>query len=258
MALPLRDDRRTRRTPWATYGLILINVVVFLFLQPAWFQGAQQSSYGRRGGRVQAERFIYKWGAVPCEVSHLKALAEDPSCDNDQPSPALVPAKSVLASLLTHMFLHASVVHLAGNMLFLWVFGRAVEDRTGPLPFLGLYLVTGLAGVLGHVLWHLGSTQPTLGASGAIAGIMGAYLVLRPRGRILTVVYTAAFQMVYVPAFVVLGLFFVTQFFTPASAHVAWVAHAAGMAMGMVLSFGLKRWFADPDEASAPGARLAF
>lgn len=249
MALPLRDDRQTRRTPWATYGLLVANVVVFLFLQPAWFQGGQQSSFSNPRGRVEAERFIYKWGAVPCEVRHLESLADGPSCDEDQPSAALVPTKSVLASLFTHMFLHASLTHLAGNMLFLWVFGRAVEDRTGPLPFLGLYLVTGLAGVLGHILLHLHSAQPTLGASGAIAGIMGAYLVLRPRGRILTVVYTAAFQVVYVPAFVVLGLFFVTQFFTPASAHVAWVAHAAGMGAGMLLAFPLKRWFADPEKS---------
>ena len=132
-------------------------------------------------------------------------------------------------------------------MLFLWVFGNNVEDRLGHVPYLIFYLVGGVIATLGHVVFNQGSADPVVGASGAIAAVMGAYFVFKPRGRILTVVVSAAFQVVYIPAFVVLGLFFVTQFFTPTSSNVAWEAHAVGMGAGVLAGFVLARVFADPD-----------
>ena len=99
-------------------------------------------------------------------------------------------------------------------------------------------------------MFNQGSIQPVVGASGAIAAVMGAYFVFKPRGRILTVVVTAAFQVIYIPAFVVLGLFFVTQFFTPTSSNVAWQAHAVGMAAGAIAAFVFARFFPDPDRAA--------
>ncbi len=144
-------------------------------------------------------------------------------------------------SLLTYQFLHGSVAHLVGNMLFLWVFGRNVEDRIGPLGFLALYLVTGVVAMLGWSLANLGDVTPAVGASGAIAGIMGAYLVIHPRTRVLALVPGIIFTVVWVPAFVLLGLFFLTQFFTPDLAEVAWEAHVAGMVAGAAIALALFR-----------------
>jgi membrane associated rhomboid family serine protease len=125
-------------------------------------------------------------------------------------------------------------------MLFLWVFGGNVEQRLGRANFLALYLAGGIVATLGYVVANTTSPIPLIGASGAIAVAMGAYLVLFPRARILTVIATAAFQVVYVPAWVVLVLFFVTQFFT-ADDSVAWQAHAAGMAAGVLATLILRR-----------------
>ncbi|WP_426573055.1 rhomboid family intramembrane serine protease [Aquihabitans sp. McL0605] len=243
MALPLRDDERSRRVPWLTMALIAINVVVFLFIQPSGFQwGAPEGSAGQSQYWRAQERdeFTNRWGAIPCELRSGKALIDSPpGCKGDrtQYPPA---GKSVALALLTCMFLHGSIDHLAGNMLFLWVFGSAVEDRLGRSNFLGLYLLGGIIATLGYVATNPHSAGPLIGASGAIAVVMGAYLVLAPRARILTVIATAAFQVVYVPAAVVLLLFFVTQFFT-ADENVAWEAHAAGMVVGAIAGLVLMR-----------------
>lgn len=260
MAVPLRDDAPTRRTPWVTFALIFANIIVFLFVQPVFFQSgrADRETVSSRdvAESRRAETFLYRWGAVPCEVEHKKPLAElsgSRGCKEGFASdPSVLPRhKSVMLALLTSMFLHGGIAHLAGNMLFLWVFGNNVEDRLGPLPYLAFYLFGGIVATLGHVVFNLGSAEPVVGASGAIAAVMGAYFVFKPRGRILTVVASAAFQVVYIPAFVVLGLFFVTQFFTPSSTHVAWEAHAVGMAAGAAVALVLSRFFADPDAAPA-------
>jgi membrane associated rhomboid family serine protease len=235
VALPLRDDERTRRVPWITIALIAINVLVFLFVQPAGFQGGGISNRQDQYWQAQEqEEFAYRWGAVSCEITTGKTLAQHPSgCRGERPdSPPA--GKSISLALLTAMFLHGSIAHLAGNMLYLWVFGSAVEDRLGRLNYLGLYLLGGMVATLGYVAFNARSPVPLIGASGAIAVAMGAYLVLLPRGRILTVISTAAFQVVYVPAIVVLLLFFVTQLFTDPLDQVATEAHAAGMIAGFI------------------------
>ncbi|MGN6693946.1 MAG: rhomboid family intramembrane serine protease [Aquihabitans sp.] len=244
MAIPLRDDERTRRVPWITITLIALNVLVFLFIQPAGFQGGGVRSPQDRYWQVQQqEEFAWRWGAVGCEISTGKPLEQSTKgCDlDDQDLPDSFPAgKSVTLALLTAMFLHGSIAHLGGNMLFLWVFGSAVEDRLGRLNYLALYLVGGMVATLGYVALNARSPVPLIGASGAIAVAMGAYLVLIPRGRVLTVIVTAAFQVVYVPAIVVLLLFLATQFLdqTPG---VAWEAHAAGMFAGGIAALVLNR-----------------
>ncbi len=237
MAVPFRDDLPTRRFPWVTATLIVVNVVVFLFVQPSAYQNpptVDDYSYEEYQREQDGIEFAYRWGAVSCELTSGDALAERPAdCDDPPPLGDLPDDKSVYLALLTCMFLHGSALHLASNMLFLWVFGNNVEDRLGPIRYLGLYLVGGLAATLGFALVNQGAAAPLIGASGAIAAPMGAYLVLHPRGRILTAIATAAFQVVYVPAVVVLGLFFVTQFLTPEN-DVAWEAHVAGMVAGVV------------------------
>lgn len=247
MALPLRDDQRTRRFPWVTVVLIGLNVVVFLFVQPSAFQsppaGQPATLAEARSDRARerdAVEFSYRYGAVACELAEGQAVSQGTAGCRDVPAVPLPEAKSVYLALLTCMFLHGSIAHLGGNMLFLWVFGSNVEDRLGWARYLGLYLMGGILGTVGYALVNLHAAIPLIGASGAIAAAMGAYVVLQPRGRILTVVATAAFQVVYVPAFVVLGLFFVTQFFTPDN-DVAWEAHVAGMIAGALGALALAR-----------------
>jgi membrane associated rhomboid family serine protease len=244
VAIPLRDDERSHRVPWITLTLIALNVLVFLFVQPAAYQGGgiqRPQDQNRYWQEQEEEQFAYRWGSVACEVVTGETLASKPDgCHG--PRPSAPPAnKSIALALLTAMFLHGSIDHLAGNMLFLWVFGSTVEDRLGRLNYLGLYLLGGMVATLGYVAVNQHSAVPLIGASGAIAVAMGAYLVLLPRGRILTVIATAAFQVVYVPAAVVLLLFFVTQFFTDRSESVAWEAHAAGMLAGALAGAVLSR-----------------
>jgi membrane associated rhomboid family serine protease len=246
VALPIRDDEGTRGVPWVTLTLIALNVFVFLFLQPSGFQGGgidRPESQGRYWRAQEQEAFLFRWGTVACEVTTGETLASRPDgCHERRNQPDQPPrGKSIALALVTAMFLHGSISHLAGNMLYLWVFGSAVEDRLGRWNYLGLYLLGGMVATLGYVAFNATSPTPLLGASGAIAVAMGAYLVLLPRGRILTIVSTAAFQVVYVPAAVVLLLFFVTQFFWDPSDNVAWEAHAAGMIVGFLATLVLAR-----------------
>lgn len=239
MALPLRDDLPTRRFPWVTFALIIVNVVVFLFLQPSAFQKGPDPDSSNVSREIERNRegieFSYRYGAIACELESGKSLSERPSTCDDIPQAPLPDNKNVYLALLTSLFLHGSIDHLGGNMLFLWVFGNNVEDRLGWARYLGLYLLGGLCATVGWSLVNQHTSVPLIGASGAIAAAMGAYIVIHPRGRILTVIATAAFQVVYVPAYVVLALFFVTQFFT-GDDNVAWEAHVAGMFAGAVFA----------------------
>lgn len=243
MALPIRDDRSRTQVPWVTLGLLVANVVVFLFVQPAGFQpGAVDDPSGQlQQWQVRdVEEFSLRFGSVACEVVTGETLAQDPDgCDRGE-SDYVPEDKSILLSLVTALFLHGSIDHLAGNMLFLWVFGAHVEQRLGRGNHLALYLLGGVLATLGYVAFNQRSPDPLIGASGAIAVVMGAYLVLVPRGRVLTIIATAAFQVVYVPAAVVLALFFVTQFFT-VDERIAWEAHAAGMLVGVAAALVLAR-----------------
>jgi membrane associated rhomboid family serine protease len=261
MALPLRDDLATRHVPWVTFALIAINVVVFLFIQPAAFQWAPPAhdhSVAASEKRLDAERFSGRWGAIPCEVVSGRPLADHPrQCEGSGDLPPGLPGdKPVYLALVTSMFVHGGLEHLGGNMLFLWVFGNNVEDRLGRLGFLVFYLAGGVVAALGFIAVDVHGSGPLIGASGAIAAVMGAYLAFHPRGRVLTAITVAPIQLVYVPAFVVLALFFGTQFLTRQNG-VAWQAHAAGMAGGFLVALGLARLPAVRARARADHADLA-
>jgi membrane associated rhomboid family serine protease len=154
----------------------------------------------------------------------------------------IVPVRFEFVDLLTSMFLHGGWGHLFGNMLYLWIFGDNVEDRMGHLPFLAFYLVCGLAAGYAHVLTNAGSTLPTVGASGAIAGVLGAYLVLYPRARVLTLLPTFPMSTAYIPAIFFLGIWFLLQVFsglyqlsvTERAGGVAFLAHVGGFVAGLV------------------------
>ncbi|MGH2771772.1 MAG: rhomboid family intramembrane serine protease, partial [Actinomycetota bacterium] len=157
-------------------------------------------------------------------------------------------AKSVIASMFTSMFLHGGLLHLGGNMLFLWVFGNNIEDVLGKVRYVVFYLLAGLAATMAHVLANPASEVPTVGASGAISGLLGAYLILFPHAQVTTLVPLFIFiQFMQLPAIVVLALWFVSQFFIGAGqqaggAGVAWVAHVGGFVAGMILIFLLGGW----------------
>jgi len=219
MLLPLHDDNPLRhiRFGWWTVLIIAACVLVFLY----------QSIMPEREGM----RFVYAYGAIPSVVFGINALP---------PELAAVPA---YASLVTSMFLHGGFMHLLGNMLFLWVLGDNVEDALGHFRFVVFYLLCGVAAALSHAAVEPASQVPMIGASGAISGVIGAYLVLHPAAPIKTLVFNA---IVALPAFIVLGLWIVFQFANaalagPGQAGVAWWAHIGGFFAGAILIFPMRQ-----------------
>lgn len=245
MVIPLRDENPTARTAVVTLAIIAINVAVFFLVQPAGFKEFStgfRSPAAMQRQQVEVQRFLYENAAVPCELTNLEPI--DPALVEEcggglvvdspvAPDEPLFPGKSVLFSLLASMFLHGSILHLAGNMLFLWIFGNNVEDRVGVVTFVLFYLATGVIATFAHVATDPDSLVPVVGASGAIAGVMGAYLVFFPHARILCIVPLFFFlHFVYLPASAVLVLWFVLQFLTNPNSGVAWAAHVGGFAAG--------------------------
>ncbi len=216
--IPLRDDIPSKSFPVVTLSLIAANIIIFFF----------QISLGQNDALL----FIYKTAVIPYEITNLTDL---------QPY-GLVPPP---VTLLSSVFIHGGVLHLAGNMLYLWIFGDNIEDRLGHLRFLVFYFSAGAVASLVHVLTDPLSLTPVVGASGAIAGLLGAYMLLYPRAKIQTLIYFFVFvRFVWVPAIFFLGLWFLLQLLnSTAGGQVAWFAHIGGFVTGMavVLLFGLRK-----------------
>ena len=217
MILPIKDENPTRHLPILTIGILAANVGAFLYML----------SLGTTG----FDAYTRRMGAIPFEIAHAR----------DAISPTPIP---LFLTLLTAMFLHGGWWHLGGNMLYLWIFGNNVEDRLGHFRFLVFYLVCGLAATLAHVASGPESTVPMVGASGAIAGILGAYLAAFPRARIYVLVI---FHVVRVPALIVLGVWFIIQLShvtgngSETAGGVAWYAHIAGFVVGFLWMRRLNR-----------------
>jgi membrane associated rhomboid family serine protease len=212
--IPLKDDIPTRRTPIVTLVLIGINVLVyFVFEHGLW-----------ELGNLGNERVV-EYGAIPAEITE----GEDISGAGDAP---------FWVTIFTSMFMHGSLLHLGGNMLFLWIFGNNIEDAMGRLTFVAFYLLGGLAALGLHILTDPSSTVPTVGASGAIAAVLGAYARLYPRARVVTVIFIIIFfTVVTLPALLVLGLWFLLQLLPAFSepgmgGGVAYFAHIGGFVFG--------------------------
>ena len=223
--IPLRDANPTRRVPIITLLLIATCFVVF-----AYELGILADS-----GDEGLTRFFLQYGVVPRDVTHALAVGA-------YLSPAML-------AIVTSMFLHGGWVHILGNMLFLWIFGNNVEDRMGRIPFLVFYLVGGITAALTQVAVNPESREPLVGASGAIAAALGAYLVLYPGARILSLVFLGFFyQLIEVPALIVLGFWFVLQLIDGlgslgarnAQGGVAFFAHIGGFVLGVVVGFLLR------------------
>lgn len=206
--IPLRDDIPSSTFPFITIALIAANTGVYVY----------QSSLGLAG----SERLVYAAAAVPYNIAH-RAFAIGPL--------------SPLITLFTSLFVHAGFFHLAGNMLFLWIFGDNVEDSFGHFRFFVFYVVSGVIASLTHVMVDPSSTVPMVGASGAIAGVLGAYFFLFPRARISTLVVLIIFiTVVKIPAFVFLGIWFAVQILSSGyGGGIAWYAHIGGFVAGLVM-----------------------
>lgn len=209
MFLPLRDENPTRRFPFLTILLILVNCLIFLF-----------QAFSPRG----LDYYILRMGVIPYEITHFQTLPH---------LPRLFPPLTLIAS----MFLHGSLFHLLGNMLFLWIFGNNVEDYLGSFRFIPFYLLSGLAAAFTQVAFHPNSRVPMIGASGAVAGVLGAYFILYPGARVLTLVFFFFFiRIMPVPAFYVLSFWFLAQILNIGlGGGVAWFAHIGGFLAGIVL-----------------------
>jgi hypothetical protein len=218
LPIPINDHVR-RQIFWvSTLALMVANVWVFFF----------ELSLGR-----DLDRLVFVFGVVPARYTNPHSLAR-------------LGLASPFVPIFASMFLHGGWVHLLGNMLFLFVFGRSVEDRFGHLKFLLLYFLSGLGAALVHIILNAGSRVPTVGASGAIAGILGAYFISFPRSRITTLIpFFFFFWTVEIPALLILGYWFLIQFFTgfqmlaiqsATGGGVAWWAHVGGFLLGMGLT----------------------
>lgn len=223
--LPIGDYAGERRNfPFVNYALIAINIAVFLF------QISMPES--------RLEVFIFRWGAVPREIATGTDL---------EPTIGL----PIYVTLLTSIFMHGGWLHLGGNMLYLWVFGDNVENAFGPVKYLLFYLVCGVAASLTQIAINTGSAVPTVGASGAIAGVMGAYLVMFPGATVRTLITLGFFFTVtYLPAILVIGVWFALQLIsgvgslgvrTQQTGGVAFWAHIGGLVAGALLAFVFRR-----------------
>lgn len=249
MLFPIGDDNQGRlTTPYVVYIIIALNLLVFLLLQQA----------GTEGG----ERFTYGYSVVPYEITTGRDLQEpvvireNSSRENgprrrfnEQPTaiPEAPGPSPIYLTLLTAMFMHGGWLHILGNMLYLWIFGDNVEDNFGHGKFVIFYIVCGLAASFAQIAADPNSPVPSLGASGAIAGVLGAYLVMFPHNRVRNIVFLwIIFTTIELPAVIVIGLWIVIQIIsqytasfssTTESGGVAYMAHIGGFVAGLLLSF---------------------
>ncbi len=209
MFIPLKDENPTSRFPFVTIFFISLNILIFFyqFFSPEGLQF-----------------FVYRMGTIPYEITHFTTISS---------FPRLAPPLTLIAS----MFLHGSFLHLFGNMLYLWIFGNNIEDFLGPLRFIIFYILSGLGASFAHILFNPNSRIPVIGASGAIAGVLGAYLILYPRARVLTFIFLFFFiRIVPIPAAVILGFWFLAQILNVGiGGGVAWFAHIGGFLIGILL-----------------------
>lgn len=221
MFIPLKDINPSRRYPFVNISLIVLNIALFFYELSLQFSMTPKAY----------DAFIAGYSTIPARLPAFFA-------GHGTFEMAFLP-------ILTSMFLHSGFLHIAGNMLFLWIFGDNVEDFFGHIPYLFFYLVCGIGAGLTHILFNLFSRTPALGASGAISGVMGAYILLYPRARILTLVFVF---LLPIPAVFVLGEWFLGQFLLGmnvvgggTSGGVAVMAHIGGFLLGMFIT-AIVRW----------------
>jgi membrane associated rhomboid family serine protease len=242
----MADENPIRRMPWVTVVLILTCCAVYFAVQPTQHALDQLLDPTVQQTTSSELRFIVDNAAIPCEITQGRPLTnrefrdtyvfgQTSSCDHgNDGSGSHEPGKSVYLALVLSLFLHGSPQHLFGNMLFLWVFGNNIEDRRGRIRFLALYLLSGIVATLAHVLSDPNSTVPIIGASGAIAGVMGAYLVCSPAARVKSIIFFGPVLLRKVRASWLLTVWLALQFLY-LNTEIAWAAHLGGFAFGAVV-----------------------
>jgi membrane associated rhomboid family serine protease len=267
--LPLKDNNPTARFPVVTVALIVINVAVFI-----WQLNFPTDKRLDEVGFAAIDQSALEYGAIPYRITHtdsrdcaVGAVAQTqgqfaagvvcPGTKNydqavaigredPQAGPIPIDQAAWWETLFTSMFMHGGILHIAGNMLFLWVFGNNIEDRLGRVKFLIFYLLAGLIAVYTQALIDTASTAPTIGASGAIAGVLGAYALLFPKARVLTLIFIIFFvTLVEIPALILLAVWFILQFVpalgqvaveTGGGEGVAYFAHVGGFVFGLAVA----------------------
>ncbi len=235
MVIPIGDENRAnRQTPFVVYTLVAINVLLFALQL------------------LRGDTFTLAYAAVPYEITHGVDLVRPQPLPGGQMIPQMPGPFPIWLTIFSSMFLHGGFMHIIGNMLYLWVFGDNIEDNFGHLRFLIFYLVCGIVAMLAQVVLDPNSVIPTLGASGAIAGVLGAYLIMFPHNRIRVLTTFLVLTVLELPAIIVLGLWIVLQFFgqlgsiTDNTAQtggggVAYMAHIGGFVAGLALAFILRK-----------------
>ena len=219
--IPLKDNNPTKSFPFVTIILISINAVVFLY----------QLSLNNVSGKV----FVFTYGAIPYELMNSINLPLTPYIPNS-------------VTLFTSMFLHGGLFHLGGNMLYLWIFGNNIEDSMGHIKFVVFYVICGIAAVFAHTVINPGSKIPMIGASGAIAGVLGAYILLFPRAKVSTLIFFGFFiRIIEIPALIMIGFWIVIQFLSGAMSAgvqgggIAYFAHIGGFLAGFAFIVFFKK-----------------
>ena len=241
MFIPLKDYNPTRRVAVVTILFILLNFSVFIYqtyLSDEYLKKPLLASDLRPlAWPSSLEYFVLKDGLIPKEITGLQNVEIPLGKDRWGNTVIFRRQVSPLFSLLLSIFMHGSWLHLLGNMLFLWIFGNNVEDQLGRIKFIFFYLLCGIGASLAHVLFHLNSLTPVIGASGAVSGVMGAYLLLFPHARIRTLVFIFILVTTMdIPAAVFLVIWFVFQFlYAGGGESIAWLAHVGGFIVGMIL-----------------------
>jgi len=253
VVLPLKDDNPTLRTAWVTIALIAVNIIVFV-----GFQGMADPQNTERD-------ITLEFAAIPCEVltgEGLTALevnelyrpnGNDTACDLDTTGSPAFPNKHERLAIVFSMFMHGGWMHLLGNIWFLWLFGNNVEDHLGHVRYLLFYLAGGVVATVAHIAVQPDSIVPVVGASGAVAAAMGAYLVWFPNAPIRTLVFI---MLVRVKAKWWLAFWLITQFFIGADSQVAWMAHVGGFVFGALVGLLVRRSPAAHRAAFTPEYRL--
>jgi membrane associated rhomboid family serine protease len=231
--IPLKDNIPTVHFPIVTVALIVLNIGMYFFFQHG------DISLGEPSGRDYRENVV-EYGSIPYEITHPGEQCPAPGAGPEACRDRDTGLAATWITLFTSIFMHGGLFHLGGNMLFLWIFGNNIEDHLGHFRYLFFYVASGIVATGAHIAVQPASTVPLVGASGAVAGVMGAYLVWFPRTPIRTIVIFFLITFVEIQARWLLGFWFLTQFFIDANQGVAWMAHVGGFVFGVAVALLVK------------------
>jgi membrane associated rhomboid family serine protease len=233
--IPLKDNIPTVHAPIVTVALIVLNIGMYFFFQHG------DISIGEPSGRDYRENVV-EYGSIPYEITHPGEQCVAPGAGAEACTDRDTGLASTWLTLLTSMFMHGGLLHLGGNLLFLWIFGNNIEDAMGHVKFVAFYLLGGLAATVAQTLVDTSSTVPSIGASGAVAAVLGGYALLYPRARVVTLVIIIVFiTVIELPALLVLGLWFLLQLYDASQpvagegGGIAYFAHIGGFVFGLAL-----------------------